>query len=517
MNSQLSQETLDLIKKANQNPLDSSLQKAWTTGTGAVHFDLEAAAKLLVPENTPFRNRIARVPHNGGNATNWKSVVKFNKNQVDAGVSEGNRGGIIDVELKDYTAAYKSIGLEDNVTFEAEDAAKNFDDVRALAVKGLMHSYAIEEENVLLGSNNSLALGTPTAPTLADLTAQADGAIPQTTTVEVSVIALTHEGFRKSSLTGGVRGKTTRTNADGSSDIFGGFSSQISAASQQVTATDADNTHVVTASTPAIRGALAYAWFWGPTTGAGQKLGAITNINSIRITVAVGTGTQAANDANLATDNSTNALLFDGLIYTIFGAGPETPAPSNSGAFFETLATGAPGVGTKLTTDGAGGIVEIDRALRSLWDVHQLGPDEIWLNAQQLIDISQLVIGAGGAPLVRFNMDVANVSNKALLNLSAGAVVGSYLNKLTMDGGQLMPMRLHPNVVPGMLLYMIWELKYKIANIPGTHRIKEQRPMHQIQWALTTRKLEFGIYGAEVYQNYTPFAFGITSNIGPGV
>lgn len=517
MHPEITAETLEKIKAANSNPLQEDLRKSWTVGTGLIHFDLEPVAKVLVPENTPFRNRIQRVMASGGNATNWKAVTKFNKNLVDAGVSEGNRGGKIDVELKDYTAAYKGLGLEDDVTFEADDAAENFDDVKELAVLGLLNSVFIEEENVLLGANTSLQLGQPAAPTLADLSAQADGTIPETTTVEVSVIALTHEGFRKSSVATIVRGKTTRTNADASVDIFGGFSSEISTESTQVTATDGNDAHVVTASTPTIKGALAYAWFWGPTAGAGQLLGAITVINSVRLTTAAGTGTQQADDANLADDNSTNALLPDGLIYTIIGAGPETPAPVNSGAFYEALPTGVPGVGNSLTTDSAGGIVEIDRALRSFWDNHQLGPAEIWLNAQQLVDITKLVIASGGSPFIRFNMDIANIQNPAMLSMSAGAVVGTYLNKFTMSGGSLMPLRLHPNIVPGMLLYMIWDLPYKIRDINTVHRVKARREFYQIEWSRRTRKHEFGIYVDEVYQNYAPFAFGVTVNIAPVV
>lgn len=515
MNPEVTQQTLELIHKANENPLDKSLQKSWTTGTGLVHFDLEAPAKLLVPEITPFRNRVQRVTHAGGTAANWKSVLAFNANLVDSGVEEGKRGGTIDVTLKDYVAAYKTLGLEDDVTWEAEDAGKNFDNPRNLAIKGLLSSVMVEEENVMIGGNNSLALGTPTAPTLADLTAQADGAIPQTTTLEVSVFALTHEGFRKSTVVGGIRGQVVRTNADGTTTTFGGGASDGSTATSITTATDADNTHVVTASTPVIRGALAYAWFWGPTVGAAQVLGAITSLNSIRLTTAAGTGTQAVNIAALAADNSQNSTVFDGLLYTIFGAGPETPAPANSGAFFEALATGTPGVGTTLTTDGAGGIVEIDRALRSFWDNQKLSPDEIWVNAQELISISQLVIGGGGAPLFRFTTDVRNVTDPSQITFAAGAVVGSYLNKTTMAGGKLIPIRLHPDIVPGMMLYMIWQLPFKITNVDAVHRMKVQREYNQVDWPATTRKAEIGIYVAEVYQNFAPFAFGTTVNIAP--
>lgn len=515
MNPEVTAQTLELIQKANESPLQNDLRKSWTQGTGLVHFDLEAPAKLLVQEITPFRNRVQRVKANGGTAANWKAVLAFNANAIDAGVAEGKRGGRITPTLKDYVASYKTIGLEDDVTWEAEDAALNFDDTRNLSIKGLMSSVMVEEENIMLGANNSLSLGTPTAPTLADITAAADGTIPQTTTLEVSVFALTHEGFRKGTVAGGIRGEVTRTNADASTDTYGGFSSDGSTATSITTATDANNAHTVTASTPVIRGALAYAWFWGATVGAAQVLGAITTINSVRLTTAAGTGTQAVNDAALASDNSTNSLLFDGLLYTILGAGPETPAPANSGAFYEALATGTAGTGTTLTADGTGGIVEVDRALRSLWDNQRLSPDEIWVNAQQLVDMSVLVMGGGGTPLFRFTSDVRNVTDASQMTFAAGSVIGSYLNKTSMAGGKLIPIRIHPNLVPGMILYMIWEIPYKITNVETTHRMKVRREMNQVDWPPTTRKHEIGVYVDEVYQNFAPFAFGMTVNIAP--
>ena len=64
-------------------------------------------------------------------------------------------------------------------------------------------------------------------------------------------------------------------------------------------------------------GALGYAWFWG--AAGSEVLGAITTINSLVIT-ANAAGTQTAASLG-SSDNSTNALVFDGLLYQAFKSG----------------------------------------------------------------------------------------------------------------------------------------------------------------------------------------------------
>ena len=93
----------------------------------------------------------------------------------------------------------------------------------------------------------------------------------------------------------------------------------------------------------------------GSGAAAGSEvLGAITTINSVLITAAAA-GTQTA--ASLpAADNSQNNLVFDGLLTQI-----QLPG---SNAYIATMPTGTPGTGTPLTADGAGGVVEIDAALK---------------------------------------------------------------------------------------------------------------------------------------------------------
>jgi len=482
----ITEQTLGLIEKIKSQQV---AEKAFTTSTGLNWYDLEPAAKLLFPVITPLRNEIARVAADGGNATNWKALTAINANNMGAGVSEGNRGAVIDVTEVDYTAPYRGIGLEDYETFEAEYGSKNFDDLRALMVQGLLWSVMIKEEELIIGGNGStgIALGTPATPTGTKQTGV--GSMTAQATV-CYVVALTLDGYLRSSVTGGVATTYNKANADGSTDsnVKAGSSNK-SAESASVT-TETTNLGVNWKVT-AIPGAVAYAWFTG-TTGAGNcKLAAITTTNTFNQR-ADAAGTQTAD--LITADNSKCSLHFDGII---------TQALKGTG-YFKSLD------GATLTADGAAGIVEIDAAFKAFWDTYRVSPDRMLVNAQEVLNINAKVIANGGAPLFRFNVDGGGDS------VNVGSVVGNYLNKYTMGGGQLVPIMLHPNVPPGTIIFYSTKPPYAHSRLRTALQMKVRKEYYQIDWALRSRKYEVGVYCDELLQMYATFLFGTISNIGNG-
>jgi len=508
-------ETLELIKEANRAKVQDDLAKAFTQATGLVNFDLQRPAKIIYPVITPLRNMIPRIKGNGGQSTNWRAILGINTALVAGGVSEGGRNAVISTNLKNYVATYKTIGLEDYVTFEAEEAAEGFDDANARMIEGLLRSTMIMEENAILGGNNSLLLGKPVTPVLADVAT--GGKITHDTDVFMMVLPLTHDGVRTGSVVNGVLGEVTRTNVDGSTDTFGGFSGEMSDEGTVSTADDATDTHCVTAYTTPIPGAMGYAWYWGGTTGAASlTLGAITNVNSVKVTTLAGTGTQTA-DLVGDDDYSTNDLLFDGILSLICGAGQFNPPAGTSGAYVVNNATGTPGTGTPLTSNDAGGIVEIEVDLKWFWDNYRLGPTHMLVNAQELANISTKCIAGGSAPLFRFVLDnVSGTPAVSNLTVAAGTVVGNYLNKYTMDGGQLVKVMLHPNVAPGTMVYLCEKLPYPLSNVSNPMHIRYRRDYYQIDWPLISRKRQKGVYASEVLAMEFPPAFGIRYNIANG-
>ena len=79
---------------------------------------------------------------------------------------EGQRTASMSYLRRAAGRAHLMLGEEDLVTFEAEAAAQGFEDINSTATLRLLQKTMRKEETALLGGNASLALGTPTAPTL---------------------------------------------------------------------------------------------------------------------------------------------------------------------------------------------------------------------------------------------------------------------------------------------------------------------------------------------------------------
>jgi hypothetical protein len=488
--------TLQLIKDAQANPVQDPVSKAWTQSgsaiTGITEYDLEAPAKKLYPVITPLRNMIPRVSGKGGIQANWRAITGINTTGLSAGVSGGNRGGAITTTTANYIAAYAGIGLEDFATYEAEYAAQGFDDVKALAVDGLLKALMIQEERIILGGNSALAMGTTPTPTCAGF---ATGGTLPNQTESVICVALTLEGYLNSSVAGGIPGQVSRTNTDSSVDVYGGGAAQKSGNGTAATGGAAGS---VTAIVTPVLNASGYAWFWG-LAGA-EVLGAITTNNSILITAAA-TGTQTAASLTAA-DYSINNLVFNGLL---------TMCCQGLGSYRAVQATGTAGVGTPLTADGAGGIVEIDAALKSFWDNYRLSPDTIWVNSQEMTNIGKKILNGGGVTSAqRFTFN----SEQGIL--AGGIMVRNYLNKYSMSGMIEIAVKLHPNIPPGTILFTTSQLPYPMSNVSNVFQVRARREYYQIQWPFRSRKYEYGVYADEVLQHFFPASMGIITNIANG-
>lgn len=505
----LIRQTLEAIGKAQQSPIadprSGGLGKATFSQPGSAtsglnFYDLELGAKFLYPVLTPLRNETPRVSGKGGIQANWRAVTGINTSGLRVGVSGGNRGAVQVISTQDYTAAYKGIGIETNVDFEAQYAGQGFDDLRAIAAKVGLESLMLGEEALILGGDGAaLALGQTGTPSLTDTSANG-GTLHANTVISVICVGLTLDGILNGSVAGGIQGAITRTNADSSSDTFGGGAAKQSASAQVTTANDANNAHTVSASVTAQTGALGYAWFWQNGGSGSEILGAITTINSIVIG-ATATGVQTA--ASLGTaDNSLDALVFDGLLYQAFKSG--------SNAYVKSLATGTLGTGSTLTGDGAGGIVEFDAALKDRWDNYRLSPDTIWVSSQEATNLSKKIMAGGATGAQRFVFDARQDS------LGGGVMVRSYLNKYSMAGPKDLQIRIHPNLPAGTILMTTKMLPYPMSNVGNVFQIRARQDYYQIEWPLRSRKYEYGVYADEVLQHYFPPSMVVITNIGNG-
>lgn len=495
-------ETLALVKAAQAQSSADILAKNFiqptTATTGLQAYDLEAPSKKLYPVLTPIRNMLPR--RSGGFAiqANWKAITGINTTALRAGISEGKRGAQIVHQLTEYLAAYRGIGLEKSVTFEADYASRGFEDLKATAVTQTLQATMIAEEMVLLGGNTSLALGTTPTPTVGTNTV---GGTIAANTYNVICVALGNQAYwdvvgQNNGQTGQtfvastatVPGVIVRVNADATTDTFNGGSAQKSVAASQVTT---GATSIVTGTVTAVRGAYAYAWFFG--VAGSELLAAVTTINSVLLAAVPGAGQNASTLA--ASDNSTSALEFDGLL--------TQASKASLNSYYNALATGTAGTGTTLT--GAGGrIVEIDAALGTFYQTYRLQPSKIFMNFKQFQKITNVVLGQAN-PAVYFTSDVA--SDAAF---SAGRNVGSYLSPID---GSVLTLVVHPNMPPGTLLFYTETAPGYVDGVSDICRVRTRQDYYQIEWPLRTRKYEYGVYADEVLQHFFPPSMGVLTNV----
>jgi len=492
------QDTLDLVKGALRSP-DDRIAKTISTSTGLVAFDLQAPAKNLYPVVTPIRNVIPRVGGGTGTATNWRQVSQLIGSGFDAmgWVPEGQRSGQMSYTTASKSATFVTIGEEDAATYEAISAGRNFEDIQARMTFRLLQKLMLKEEMAILGGNASLALGTPATPALS---ASGSGATLPAATYYVKVVALTLEGYQNSSLAAGVATTKEITGADNQTYTLSGGSSNISAeASQAVTLGQ-----TLFATATRLPGAVAYAWYVGTATGA-EKLEAITTINSVAFSAPLA-GTGQVQSA-ITADHSSNAdYAFDGLLTSALKSG--------SNAYVNLLPTGTAGTGTPLTASGRGSVVEIDTMFQTMWNNYQLSPTVLYVNVQELQNITAKVLSNDSAPLLRYEVS----GNGNAYDFGAAGVISFYFNPYALNGGLRIPIRIHPKVPPGTIVGWAENLpvQYQSNEVPNVAEVKTRQDYYQIDWPVVTRQRQVGVYAEEVLAVYAPFAMGVIGNIGNG-
>jgi hypothetical protein len=435
-------------------------------------------------------------------------------------VPEGQRSGQMSYSTSNKSASYVTIGEEDAATYEAIAAGVHFEDIQARMTFRLLQKMMLKEEMALLAGNagasaGGISLGTPGTPTLS---ASGSGAtLPAASDYYVKVVALTLEGFQNSGGTAlntvagtawsavtaasAVATSKTVTGADGKTYNLSGGSSNISAESSGQAVTLGET---LFASVAPVTGAVAYAWFVATTSGS-ETLQALTTINSVAISAPLVSGTQAA--SAITADNSYNSsYAYNGLLTTALGSGT---------AYVNALATGTAGTGTFLTASGRGSVNEIDQMFQTMWNNYELSPTVLYVNAQELKNITTRVLtGASAAPLLRVNENADGTGYE----LTASGTVNFYYNPFAVNGGLRIPVKIHPRVPPGTIIGWTENLpiQYQSNEVPNVAEVKTRVDYYQIDWPIVTRQRQVGVYAESVLAVYAPFAMGVITNIGNG-
>ena len=505
-----------------------ALSKADTISqaTNLLWYDLQPIVQMLYPyrELIPRISRLPRVAGDGGNAFHWKRIVGINVNGASSGVSEGNRGARIAVAEQDQTIAFKTLGYESSVTFEARLGGRNLSpEALGISVQSALRSLMIDEEKILINGDAGLPLGTTPTPTLSA------GAVTGLTgtfssgTVYVRCVALTgmgYLGYKSYNATtglGGVPGQITKINADGSSDTFGGGSSNPSAEANVATS----GTQCVTASVTAVTGALAYAWFIGSASGAEYLAGLTPSNQAIFTKYPSSAAAQPLTKLQVGSsyqDNSTDFLVPDGVLTQVFGnitgvspgalmsTNPNLPGTvtiGSSGALIFTAATG----NTGLTIDGVN-INEFDQLLQAAYDQYKIGFDRILISSvDMLASFGAMMTQASSSNIFRLFFE-----NNAKGELVAGYKITSYINKFF---GNTLDVELHPYLPPGTILFWSDRSPYELSGVANLLEARVRQDYYQIQWPWRTRRYEYGVYCDEVFPVYYTPAFAVITNLNP--
>ena len=494
--------------------------------TNLLWYDLKPVVQMLYPyrELIPMISRLPRVAADGGNAFHWKRITGINVNGASSGVSEGNRGARIAIQEQDLVAAYKTLGLESSVTFEARLGARNLSpEALGISVQSALRSLMIDEEKILINGDAGLPLGTTPTPVLSAGTVSGLSGTFASGTVFVIAVALTGMGYlgyqpyNSATGTGGVLGQVVKVNADNSSDTYGGGSAKPSAEASVSTS----GTQCVTATCANVAGALAYAWFVGSASG-GEYLAGITPSNQAIFTKYPAATNQPIGNLKVGAsyqDNSTNLLTPDGILTQLFGAitgpspgqimstNPILPTGvsfSNSGSIVYTMASG----NTGLTLNGSN-FAEIDAVLRAAYDQYKIGFDRILISAADVLDSFGAMLGqASTANGFRMFFDADAETGRIV----AGRRVTSYLNKFfnnTLD------VVVHPYLPPGTILFWSDRSPYELSGVANLLEAKVRQDYYQIQWPWKSRRYEYGVYCDEVFPCYFTPAFAVITNKNP--
>jgi hypothetical protein len=502
--------TLELIKqgKVNLNNLrKATFSQPANATSGLQLYDLEAPAKQLIPIILPLLSSTTRSGGGKSIQANWQVVTGQNTGKATAGVPEGKRNSTLAFAQARYNAVYKTLSMEGSATLQATLAAQGFDDVRGRSRSMSVNSLFVEQERIMFGGNTTstgIALGT--GPTPVVTTASTSGGAITTAAAFVRVVPLSVEGMNQASVsatgipTGGVR---TVQPADGSATYTVNLGNGAIGAEGTV-GSMTGSTNQVKATWANVKGAAGYALYYGATTGAAnQTIMAITTNTFYTFTTDKNAGNQAANAANLNTDNSQDQYVYDGMYTQTIASNT-----AGTGGYFLSLNPTGTAAGT-LTADGKGGINEFDAFLIDRYNLYKFTDFEIHVGGNQMNNISKKIrAGSASTPFM-----VQVTDGKA--DITGGGRAVAYTHPLT---GKALPLVLNPNVPDGTIFFKGTSLPAWFANtnITTIWEVGERLSYTSMDWPLLSWEYKTAAIVDEVLKGYVPFGNGVLSEVAIG-
>ena len=403
--------------------------KAIDIATGLYGYSLEAPAKKLYPVEDGMRRRIPRWRNPvGAPFTHWKKIVGINKKKLRAGVPEGMVNKYIQLDTKEAFAKYKTLNMAGNLSQEAQVFSRQFEDSTALNMLTALQSL-MEQEDISIIGGCWTSLNPAMQAATVDVT-NGDGStgdVPAGSYV-VKVSALTLQGFYAEAQGRVTDDEGVTANSDGETTAKAAASFASTGGSMNVVWTD-------------IPGAFGYNVYVNDK----WAMRVSTNRATILEIPADGTPPNTA-------DTSVDDLGYQGIMEQLLIPG--------SNAYYKSMEGGT------LTSDGAGGIKEIEDMFARIWDNWASGPTVIVCNSQEQQTIKKLTIGSSSV-----NASRVIISTGEKDDFKAGAAVSAYLNQNTNQFVKIMNSRHMP---PGRMMLLGENVPYANSEVPNNFEIDLQ-------------------------------------------
>ena len=507
----LSKETLAMLAKASTSGI--------SVATGVQGVDLSGFTSL-VPVNVPARNNTSAFPRviagEGSQVALWRTWLNINSSQAPAAVGMDFAGSMTKFSEQDVYAPYLPLAKAGRVTLDAVAIARNYVDALAQGELQVLNQLFIAQDQAIINAQN-WTLTVATAPTVIQGAANS-GSIGNAASVNVRVAA-----------------------RSGSNYFDGG--SGIASANTAFTTTQA-NTAVI-ATTPAVKGAVAYDWYVGSTsTATAQYYVGTTTVASITIKSIPGSAPTAVPASTLSAcplistllpgqgctplttppvagsgaapttgDTSGNANYYNGILASTLGdygaTSAVTPGSGTaSGATFIDNGGNAPGL-------SGGGIDILDTVNDALWASVQLSPTAYMMNSLQADEISRQILSTNSATTFLPPTDA-----DARTNLAGGGYIGRYINRAA--GGVPVMIEVHPRVAPGTIIARTDRVPFPGSNIGTVYEVRCQYDTMRFDNASNYTagisgggpRFDFEIRSMETLVNRAPVAQAVVSNIG---
>lgn len=489
----LSADTLEGIKKAQTTGI--------TVATGITGYDLSGLISLI-PVRTPLFDRVARTSGTGSDNASWKALNNINNQQLSPFVGREGGGHKVKFSESQVFAQYQPLRVAGQYTLDARDLAKDYADVKALSVAGTMNQWKIAANKAYHGAQ-AFALPAIGTPVLTELTS---GGTMNAQAVFVKVAARSGQNYYWPN--------------------YDGTAGSGIASSEATITTAAAPGHAVKATVAEVKGAFAYDWYVGSTTGT-EKYFTTTTVNAVTIPAVPGSNQPApkipgmttvapvavpTTDTTMGKDDLGNISAFNGLHATLYGDYGTNGLVTNgtgtaSGASLLSLDGG------KLTLGGQG-VVEIDNLLQTIWENSDMSPSALIMNGRQSKDIASRVFSAGAASTYL----QPNSENR--IGVTAGGSAAQYVNPLT---GDIIPIVVDPHAPVGRITAIRDTVDYPNSGISNVFEARTLRDVSQWDYAVAWKEGSTGgpaevwdVSSLETFVNRAPVACGVLSNIDNG-